>query len=337
MVSAVRVLFVTNMWPDQERPWYGSFVHSQARSLQALGVDLDVLPVRGYASRWAYLNAVARMTARNFSHQYDVIHAHYGHSAVLGRLDVRRPLVISYCGDDLLGTPAPEEPWRMTPGSRALARGFAQVARVAAATITKSVEMMQELPASVRGRNHVIPNGVDLDMFRRTDQAQARRELGWAPDEKVVLFVGNPDIARKNHPLAERATQLAAERLSTIRLRVARGVSPEQVPLWMSASDTLILPSWSEGSPNVVKEAMACELPVVATAVGDVAERLDGVPGCHVVARQEDAFADALLDAVTHHPCVEARKAVAELSLERVGQRILDVYESVTAARRPSC
>jgi glycosyltransferase involved in cell wall biosynthesis len=326
---------VTNMWPDQDRPWYGSFVHSQARSLQALGVELDVLSVRGYASRWAYLSAAADMTSRNLWHRYDVVHAHYGHSAVLGRLDVRRPLVISYCGDDLLGTPAPSEPWRMTPGSRALAWGFAQVARVAAATITKSAEMMQKLPASVRARNHVIPNGVDLDMFRRTDQAQARRELGWDPDEKVVLFVGNPEIARKNHALAERATQLAAERLSAIRLRVARGVTPEQVPLWMSASDTLILPSWSEGSPNVVKEAMACELPVVAKPVGDVAERLRGVSGCHVVAGEEAAFADALLDAVTRHPCAAAREAMSALSLERVAQRILDVYESVASPRRP--
>jgi glycosyltransferase involved in cell wall biosynthesis len=336
MASPVRVLFVTNMWPDQERPWYGSFVYSQGQSLQRLGVELDVLPVRGYASRWAYLSAAADMAGRNLSHKYDVVHAHYGHSAVLGRLDVRRPLVISYCGDDLLGTPAPLEPWRMTPGSRALAKGFAQVARVADATITKSAQMMLELPAAARARNHVIPNGVDLDMFRRTDQAQARQELGWDRDEKVVLFVGNPEIARKNHALAERATQLAAERQGALRLRVTRGVSPDQVPLWMSGADVLILPSWSEGSPNVVKEAMACELPVVATAVGDVAERLDGVPGCHVVPREENAFADALLDAVTHHPSPAAREAVAELSLERVGRRILDVYESVTEGRRPS-
>jgi teichuronic acid biosynthesis glycosyltransferase TuaC len=335
MPRPVRVLFVTNMWPDHERPWYGSFVHSQARSLSDLGVDVDVLPIRGYARKWEYLTAAGKMSKHNFEARYDVIHAHYGHSALVARCDVRRPLVISYCGDDLLGTPSPAQPSRMTPGSRLLARSFAQVARLASATITKSEQMMLELPARLRLRNHVIPNGVDLEMFKRIDQAEARRRLGWDPSETVVLFVGNPAIARKNHALAERAVQVALARCSSLRLRVAKGVAPDQIPIWMSAADVLVHPSWSEGSPNVVKEAMACELPIVATPAGDVPERLRGVVGCHVLPGDDLAFADALLDAVSHHPCAAARGAVGDLSLARVAQRIVGVYESVTAVHRP--
>ena len=331
MPGPVRVLFVTNMWPDDERPWYGSFVHSQARSLSDLGVEVDVVAIRGYARKSAYLTAAAGMARRNFDARYDLVHAHYGHSAVVARLDVRRPLVISYCGDDLLGTPSPAQPWQMTRGSRLLARAFAQLARCASATITKSEEMMRALPASARARNHVIPNGVDLEMFKRSDRAQARRRLGWDPDQTVALFVGNPAIARKNHALAVRAVAAASARSASMRLRTATGVSPDQMPIWMSASDVLVHPSWSEGSPNVVKEAMACELPIVATPAGDVRERLRGVDGCHVVAPDDVAFADALLEAVRHHPCPAARRAVMDLSLTRVAQRIVDVYESVTA------
>src|ERR1700730_6019845 len=110
----MRVLFVTNMWPDRERPWYGSFVHSQARSLRDLGVEVDVLAIRGYASKWEYLKGAQAMVRRNFDGRHDVIHAHYGHSAVVARLDVCSPLVVSYCGDDLLGTPAPGRPTEMT-------------------------------------------------------------------------------------------------------------------------------------------------------------------------------------------------------------------------------
>jgi teichuronic acid biosynthesis glycosyltransferase TuaC len=334
MRRPVRILFVTNMWPDRERPWYGSFVHSQARSLRGLGVDLDVLPIRGYASNWEYLTAAAKMARRNLDARYDVIHAHYGHSAVVARLDVRHPLVISYCGDDLLGTPSPAHPARMTPRSRLLAKMFAQFARCASATITKSRQMMLELPRGVRERNHLIPNGVDLEMFKRIDRAEARRRLGWDPDETVILFVGNPAIARKNYALAESAVQVAATRSSSFRLRVAKGVPPDQMPVWMSAADALVHPSWSEGSPNVIKEAMACELPIVATPVGDVPERLLGVDGCHVLPGEVRPFADALLDAVSHHPCSAARLAVADLSLDRVAQRVIGVYEQVLATRR---
>jgi teichuronic acid biosynthesis glycosyltransferase TuaC len=335
MGRPVRVLFVTNMWPDNERPWYGSFVHSQARSLTGIGVEVDVVAIRGYARKSAYLTAAGGMARRNLDRRYDVIHAHYGHSAVVARLDVRRPLVISYCGDDLLGTPSPAQPSRMTPRSHLLAKAFAQVARFAGATITKSEQMMLALPKSARARNHVIPNGVDLEMFKRVDRARARRRLGWDPDETVVLFVGNPAIARKNHGLAERAVRLASTRSPSLRLRVAKGVSPDQMPIWMSAADVLVHPSWSEGSPNVVKEAMACELPIVATPAGDVRERLRGVAGCHVLPADDRAFADALLEAVRHHPCPAARQAVADLSLARVAQRINGVYESVTGSRRP--
>jgi teichuronic acid biosynthesis glycosyltransferase TuaC len=329
----MRVLFVTNMWPDDERPWYGSFVYSQARSLRSAGIELHVLPIRGYVTNWEYARAAGKMIARNLAGRHDVVHAHYGHSAIIGRLDVRHPLVVSYCGDDLLGTPVPGHPDHMSRRSLGLASVFAQVARTAAATITKSEQMALKLPGSARRRNHVIPNGVDLEMFKRVDQAVARAQLGWAPDEKTALFVGNPSIERKNYALAERAFGLAATQLPSLRLRVARGVAPDQMPIWMSAADALIHPSWSEGSPNVVKEAMACELPIVATPVGDVPERLRGVPGCHVLDGDDQAFAMALLDAVGNHPCAAARAAVVELSLERVAKRVIDVYESV--ARRP--
>jgi glycosyltransferase involved in cell wall biosynthesis len=242
--------------------------------------------------------------------------------------------VISYCGDDLLGTPAPERPSHMTTPSRALAGAFAQLARLADATITKSEQMARKLPRRAYARNHVIPNGVDLEMFKPIDQALARDRLGWEREEKVVLFVGDPANERKNHALAERACRQASERCGSLRLRTATRLAPELVPVWMSAADALIHPSWSEGSPNVVKEAMACELPIVATPAGDVPERLAGLPGCHVLAPDPELFAGALLDAIDHKPCAGARIAVAELSLERVAQRIAGVYGSVLAEGR---
>jgi glycosyltransferase involved in cell wall biosynthesis len=317
------------MWPDAVRPWYGSFTYSQARSLEQAGVELDVLAIRGYASDWEYALGALRTVAGSFRGSYDVIHAHYALSALVARLNTQAPLVISYCGDDLLGTPDATWPARTTRRSRLLAATFAQLARLARATITKSEEMERRLPRRLRARNHVIPNGVDLELFTPSDRDLARQQLGWSSTEKAVLFVGNPHELRKNHHLAVSACSRAKLRCPELRLRTAWATKPEEIPVWMSAADALVCPSWSEGSPNVVKEAMACELPVVATPVGDIPERLRGVAGCHVLPPDEQAFADALVEAVHHGGCPAARSAVRELSIDRIARRVAAVYESV--------
>jgi glycosyltransferase involved in cell wall biosynthesis len=325
----MRVLFVTNMWPDAERPWYGTFVKTQADSLERIGVDVDVLAIRGYAGRSAYLDAARELRRRARRPDFDLIHAHYGHSAVVARLQRARPLVVSYCGDDLLGTPDAEG--RATLRSRAEAAVFRQVARVAAATITKSAEMERALPRSCRARNRVIPNGVDVVRFAPIPREEARRRLGWDTDAPIALFVGNPAIARKNFALARAATERAAARLPGLELRPAQGYPPAEVPVLMSAADVLVLTSLSEGSPNVVKEAMAAALPVVSTPVGDVEERLRGVEGCHVCGFAPDPLADKLVSAVRQGRSPAARAAIAELSLDNVAKRVHAVYRAVLA------
>ncbi|MEA2431825.1 MAG: D-inositol-3-phosphate glycosyltransferase, partial [Thermoleophilaceae bacterium] len=196
----MRVLFVTNMWPDEERPWYGTFVKSQATSLERLGVEIEVIAIRGYQRRSEYLKAASSVRAA--ARGVDLVHAHYGHAAVVARLQKHAPLVISYCGDDLLGTPAANG--SMTSRSRMEAAVFRRLAYVAKRTITKSEEMERALPRRCRARNHVIPNGVDLDRFAPAPQRQAREELGWPLDGPIALFAGDPSIPRKNYPLAEQ-------------------------------------------------------------------------------------------------------------------------------------
>jgi glycosyltransferase involved in cell wall biosynthesis len=300
----------------------------QVESLRQIGIGVDVLHVRGHTGPSAYLEGAARVAALNRSCPFDLVHAHYGQCGVLGRLQLRAPLVVSYLGSDLLGI-------RDTSGSITL-RGrievsaFRQLGRVAAATITKSEQMERVLPSRCRKRNHVIPNGVDLDRFRPIPRAEARRLLGWGHDEAAILFVGDASRAVvKNRALADSASDELAKTLPGTRLRVAAHLPPEQIPVWMSAADALLLTSHTEGSPNVVKEAMASELPVVSTPVGDVPERLRGLPGCSVLPADPVALADGLLEAVRHGRTPEARARIAELSAPRVAERIAAVYESV--------
>ena len=329
----MRVLWLTNMWPDQERPWYGSFIHTQAQSLQRIGVDLDVLYVPGYRSSREYGRGAAEVLRRSRRERYDVVHAHYGHSGALARLQLRAPVLLSYCGDDLLGTPRADGVSR-TPASVALARAFASLSHTLAATITKSEEMERRLPRGARARNHVIPNGVDLSRFTPIPKAQARDRLGWTGSSRTLLFVGNPEIPRKNLPLAESVRDELRRRGHDVELRVAWGIEPDAIPVWMAASDVLVFPSFVEGSPNTVKEAMAMELPIVSADVGDVSERLRGVDGTFVSPREPVAMAGLVERALGYDRLPGARAAVSELSLERVAERVASLYQSLAAVRR---
>jgi teichuronic acid biosynthesis glycosyltransferase TuaC len=329
--ARLRVLFVTNMWPDELRPDYGTFIQTQAQSLEAASVAVDVLMIRGHHSKLAYAVAPGAVARLSRSRAYDVVHIHTGHAAIVSLGSVPRPVVVSFVGADLLGQPRERG---LTFKSRAEVTLFRQLARAATRTITKSQEMEDALPAAVRARNHVIPNGVDLSAFAPVAREQARAALGWSTEEQVALFLGDPKDPRKNIALARAAVERAACTAPRLRLHEAWGSRPEEVPQLMWAADCLVLSSRSEGSPNVVKEAMAAGLPVVATPVGDVIKRLTGVEGGFVVTPEPGAVARALERAVALDRAPALREAVLPLSLPVTAQRVIDVYEHACAGAR---
>jgi glycosyltransferase involved in cell wall biosynthesis len=327
----LRVLFITSMWPDASRPHYGTFIHTQAQSLETMGMGVDVIAIRGYVSPLAYPAALRTILRQRRARAYDLTHVHTGHAAAVATVAVRPPVVISYVGGDLLGHPNERG---ITTKSRVEAFVFRQLARRAAATITKSAEMERALPRSLRVRNHVIPNGVNLEAFDPRPRTETRTTLGWDQDESVALFLGDPDDPRKNISLARAAIAEIQKTDTAVRLHVGWGVSPSEIPNLMWAADALVLPSRSEGSPNVVKEAMAATLPIVATPVGDVPERLDGVAGCFVVRPEPHDFAEALKLALNFGRSTAARQAVRDLSLTAIANRVMRLYEQVSGIQR---
>jgi teichuronic acid biosynthesis glycosyltransferase TuaC len=322
----LRVLFVTNMWPDSSRPHYGTFIHTQALSLEEKGVGVDVVAMRGYVSPLAYPLALATILRQTHKRTYDLTHVHTGHAAAAAFAVIRSPVIISYVGGDLLGHPNERG---IKTKSRLEALVFRQLAWRAAATITKSTEMERALPKSLRARNHVIPNGVSLEGFDPHPRKEARETLGWEQDEPIVLFIGDPSDPRKNVALARAAVAELRKTVPDARLHVGWGVHPRDIPGLMWASDVLVFPSRSEGSPNVVKEAMAATLPIVATPVGDIPERLEGVDGCFVARPDPHDFADALRHALKFGRTIAAREAIQGLTLTAVASRIIALYEGV--------
>jgi len=257
--------------------------------------------------------------------RYDLVHAQFGQSGLLA-LPKRLPLVVTFRGSDLLGIVSDVD-GRYTWKGRVLQRLSRLVALNADAVIVVSEHMKRSLPPSVPAV--VIPSGLDLELFRPMPRDAARHALKLPLDRRYVLFVGNPAQARKRHALARRAVEIV-NHSCPVELVTAWGVTHTDVPLYMNACDALICTSSQEGSPNVVKEALACELPVVSVPVGDVPLRLRGIEGCEVCADDQPETLAAALDRVLRRGArIRSRGGVAELDERSMAQQVIEIYRSV--------
>jgi len=205
------------------------------------------------------------------------------------------------------------------------------VARRADELIVVSSHMRQYLP---RRPIHVVPSGLDFSRLPLIGPEEARRQLGLSPTKRLVLFVGNPDEARKRYGLARTIVSRLDKSLDA-ELVVAWQVPHSLIPVYMNACNALLFVSMYEGSPNVVKEALACNLPVVSVSVGDVPERLNGVAGCRVCSGADpDEIARALAEVLRANKRIEGRSVVRELDEELLAQRMIQIYRDAIAGVR---
>jgi glycosyltransferase involved in cell wall biosynthesis len=322
------VLVVTNSWPHPADQRYGIFVKRQVDSLIEAGLHCDVLFVRGFESPLAYAVAAARLLRLSVGRprRYRLVHGHGGETLLPCLLFVRGRRVISFCGDDLLGTPGADG--ALLPASRVKRVALRQLSRLTSATVTKSSEMDAVLPQAVRQRNIVLPNGVDRDAFRPMDRALARRELGWEIDEHVALYAADPELPRKRYPLAVAACEHARRAGVPVRLHIAHTTPPGSMPTVMNAADCLLMTSAIEGSPNVVKEAVAVGLPVVTVPVGDVREVLDDVHPSYVCEPDPQALGEAIAACIRSGRRSDGRERSEWLDQRRIAERLLDLYEA---------
>ena len=236
-------------------------------------------------------------------------------------LPTRLPLVVTFRGGE--GEGIVGDNGRYTMSGYVLRAVSSLVARRADELIVVSSHMREYLPARPI---HVVPSGLDFSRIPLVPQQEARRQLGLSPTKRLVLFVGNPNEARKRHGLA-RDIVSRLDRTFDAELVVAWQVPHEQIPIYMNACDALLFVSMYEGSPNVVKEALACNLPVVSVVVGDVPERLQGVAGCAVCADDDPGeMAAALTTVLRANQRIDGRTAVRELDESLLAQRTIQIY-----------
>ncbi|HYL22440.1 MAG TPA: glycosyltransferase [Gemmatimonadales bacterium] len=325
MTEPIRVLMLTTHWPTPGQPRTTYFIKRQADFLQAAGVLVDVFHFRGQRNPWNYLSAWWRLRRRLARNYYDVMHAQFGHSGMLA-FPKRLPLVVTYRGSDLLGEVGRGA--RYTRFGRLLQWVSRAVARRADAVIVVSEHMKAELPPGVPA--HVIPSGLDFELFRPIPRDEARRHLGLPPDRPLVLFAGSPEWPRKRYALARAAMDCLGRTLPA-ELVIAWGVPHDDIPYYMNACDALVFTSMQEGSPNVVKEALACDLPVVSVPVGDVPIRIAGVAGCELCADEHPETIAAALERTLRRGgrAGGGRAAVRELDERLLTQRVIDIYRSI--------
>ncbi|WP_276301477.1 glycosyltransferase [Halorussus lipolyticus] len=287
------------------------FYRRETAALADLGIERTTLEVPGNPDEGRsvadYLRFVPE-AIREATEEYDLVHANYGLTAPMALAQRELPVVVSLWGSDLLG----EFGWL----SKACARWADEV-----------VVMSAEMDAQVGVESHVVPHGVNAEQFRPASKCEAREEVGWTDDARHVLFPYAPDRSLKDFPRAGRVVESARERVeSPVELHPLGGVDHDRIPTYMNAADVLLLTSRREGLPNSVKEAMCCNLPVVATDVGDVAECLRGVSPsalCETDAELAGALGDVLADPRRSN----GREEISDLRVERVAERLGGVYD----------
>jgi teichuronic acid biosynthesis glycosyltransferase TuaC len=325
----MRVLCVTNMYPSARFPALGTFVHQQIQGLRDLGLDLSMLYVaRREKGRKCFSGLAGRLRKHLAEMDADLVHVMYGGimARVVTRTITQRPVIVTFHGSDLLG----ESCAGLVPRFVAWlgVRASIQAALRAAGVVVVSEGVRRTLPPHCpAAKVRVIPCGIDLDRFQPSDRRACRERLQWSPDRFHVLFQDNNNAPVKRPALARAAIAAARAKGVDAELHVLRGVPYADVPLWLNACDVVLLTSEHEGSPTIVKEALACNRPVVSVDVGDVAERLGGIQGCYL-ARPEAADLAGKLLLVSRGPSsVRGRQTLTELSLHRVAVRLKEFYE----------
>ena len=289
---------------------YAPFVLEQVRALQRVGIECFFSGIRNNGIL-GYLRQFPELLRTIKSFRPDLIHAHYGLSSLLACLQRKVPVVTTFHGSDI-----------NDPHVRQWSKWAMRLSAFSIFVSKKTLDL-----ANPKKNYALIPCGINLEDYPIIDKKEAREKLGLDHKKKYVLFAGAFDNAIKNAPLAKASVALFPD----VELLELKGYSREQVACLMQAVDAFLMTSITEGSPQVIKEAMACGCPIVSVDVGDVKERIGELEGCFLAERSPDDLSEKLKMAIAFGKRTEGREVIESSGLtnEYVARKILEVYNGV--------
>jgi glycosyltransferase involved in cell wall biosynthesis len=309
----MRALVVTNMYPTPARPALGSFVRDQVEALRRIeGVEVEVFAFQP-GSPGTYVNAARHLRRIRRNHGFDVVHAHFGLTSWPAFAAKGHAHAVTLHGTDLTH-----------PRSRAITLAALPLMDLVA---TVSEPLATQLPRwATRKQRAVLPAGVAVDRFKPIPRTEARAKLGLDPTGPYLLFPADPKRPEKRY---DRAAALAAEQATP--LLALGSIEPEQVPLWVNAANAVLVPSERESYGLAVLEALACDVPVLATPVGIAPEALSDISGTHCAPFDENAWSRALEPHLTaSDPRIEGRATAERYSTDRMAANVVAAWRKLT-------
>ncbi len=286
-------------------------IKSQGESLRNNGIEVEYFTFRGNFLG-GYPAGIFKLRKYLKSHKFDIVHAHYSLSAFFATFAGARPLVVSLMGGTVLGG--------------CLIRSFARFLRKYRwkAVIVKSERTKNRIKITDA---LVVPNGVDFEKFKFIEKNTARKKVGFSEKKHIIFVAADPNLKVKNYPLAAAAFKLLNSQ--DVELNIISGIDFNLVPFYMYAADVLLLTSLSEGSPNVIKEAMACNLPIVSTDAGDAAQIISNIDSCYIASYDPADVVDKLKKALNFAKPTNGRNNIKHLEINNVARKIIDIYNNV--------
>ncbi|MBP1640980.1 MAG: glycosyl transferase group 1 [Bacteroidetes bacterium] len=303
----MKILIVCSATNRQIAP----FIKEQAESLLACGEMVEFYLIREKGIK-GYLHALSGLKSKISTFRPNIIHAHYGLSGLLANLQRKVPVVTTFHGSDI------NDP-RVLKWSRWAIR----LSRYAIFVSQQAVEI-----ANPRSRYSVLPCGVNTNRFFPVNKKIARQQLGWNDGEVYILFAGTHEVEVKNYPLASQAVR----NIPGAQLVELKGFDRDGVNLALNAADVALMTSFTEGSPQFIKEAMACNCPVVSTDVGDVKQLTEGVDGCYITSFEVESVTSGLQEALrfaSNKGRTVGREKIQQLGLtdNRIAGELIRIYQ----------
>lgn len=321
----MRVLIVTNVYPSDKHPYHGIFVAEQIEAIKKIcdNIKFDIYYINGFKGKWQYIKSIFEVSKKIDKGNYDLVHIHYGLSGMylINPFVKHIPTITTFHGSDI----------QPNGGNGKLS---VIVSRLAAKRSDAAIVLNGKMEAMVKpycNNTFMIPCAVDIDTFQPMEKTEEHGNI-------QIVFPSNHERKVKNYPLFCEVLNVLKKKYGIMaEERELKNMTRQQIAELYSNADVLLMTSDSEGSPQALKEAMACNLPCVSTPVGDVRELLDGVANSYVSEKHDaEELAELVIKSLKQEgKGVSGREKIVQMKLDEnsVAEKIMEVYKELRKVR----